>query len=126
MCTPRKGFLYISHIIILAVIIELIMMLNFTIDDRPQLVVEPKKQNIMIRNGNERVTLECIAFGADITWERKSGMIPNKAMLREGGARLEIPNVRRDDDNDYRCIAENRNGQTMSKYVAVSVTGAAI
>ena len=77
----------------------------------------------MIRNGNERVTLECIAFGADITWERRDGKIPKKAMLREGDTRLEIPNVRRNDGDDYRCVAENRDGQTMSKYAAVTITG---
>ena len=95
----------------------------YSLDQRPQLVAEPKRQNIRIRNGDEKATLECIAFGADITWERRNDVVPDKAMLREGGAILEIPNVRREDNGDYRCVAENRDGTTMSKYASVSVTG---
>ena len=69
------------------------------------------------------MTLECIAFDADITWERRNGEIPNKAILREGNTIMEIPNVRREDADNYRCTAENRVGITMSKYAKVSVTG---
>lgn len=93
------------------------------LDRRPELVVEPKRQNIRIRNGREKVTLECVAFGANITWERRDGIIPDRAILREGGAILEIPNVRREDNGDYRCVAENRDGRTRSQYAAVSITG---
>ena len=67
--------------------------------------------------------MECIAFDADITWQRRNGTISNKAILREGNTTLEIPNVRREDADDYRCTAENSAGRTMSKYVKVSVTG---
>ena len=95
----------------------------FTLDRRPELVVEPERQNIKIRNGYEKVTLECVAFGADIIWERRNGVVPDKAIQREGGAILEIPNARREDNGDYRCIAENRDGRTMSRYAAVSITG---
>ena len=87
------------------------------------MVAEPNRQNIKIRNGDEKATLECIAFGADITWERRNDEVPDKAMLKEGGAILEIPNVRREDNGDYRCVAENRDGRTRSRYAAVSVTG---
>ena len=69
------------------------------------------------------MTLECVAFDADITWERRDSAVPDKAIQREGGAILEIPNVRREDNGDYRCVAENRDGRTMSRYAAVSITG---
>ena len=70
------------------------------------------------------MTLECVAFDAVITWERKNGDIPSKAILREGNTTLEIPNVRREDEGDYRCTAENSLGTTRSKYAEVSITGA--
>ena len=96
----------------------------FILDERPEVVEEPKRQNVEIKNGDEKVTLECIAFGATITWERRDGVpVPAKATQREGGAILEIPNVRREDGGDYRCTAENRHGRTTSRYAAVSVTG---
>ena len=67
--------------------------------------------------------MECVAFDADITWERRNGEIPSKAIMREGNTILEIPNVRREDEGDYRCIAENNLGTTMSRYAEVSITG---
>ena len=69
------------------------------------------------------MTLECVAFDADITWERRNGEIPSKAILREGNTILEIPNVRREDEGDYRCTAENSLGTTRSEYAEVSITG---
>ena len=69
------------------------------------------------------MTLECVAFDADITWERRRGEIPSKAIMREGNTILEIPNVRREDEGDYRCTAENESGRMRSKHVKVSVTG---
>ena len=69
------------------------------------------------------MTLECVAFNADITWERRNGAIPSKAILREGNTILQIPNVRRGDEGDYRCNAENNLGTTRSKYAEVSITG---
>jgi len=69
------------------------------------------------------VTLECIAFAALITWERKDGEISSKAILGEENTILEIPNIRREDAGDYRCVAENSAGRSMSKYAKVSVTG---
>ena len=69
------------------------------------------------------MTLECVAFDANITWERRNGAIPSKAILREGNTILEIPNVRREDEGDYRCTAENNLGTTRSKLAKVSITG---
>lgn len=97
--------------------------ISSALDRRPELIVEPKRQNVKIRDGDEKVTLECIAFDATITWERRSGEIPDKAILREGDSILELPNIRREDAGDYRCSAENRGGRSMSKYAKVTVTG---
>ena len=69
------------------------------------------------------MTLECVAFDANITWERRNDAIPSKAILREGNTILEIPNVRREDEGDYRCTAENNVGTTRSKHAKVSITG---
>ena len=69
------------------------------------------------------MTLECVAFDADITWERRNDVIPNKATMREANAILEIPNARREDEGEYRCTAENRSGRTRSKYAEVTITG---
>ena len=86
--------------------------------------MQPKKQNVEVRNGDEKVMLECVAFGARISWERRDGeTIPSKAILREGSSILEIPNARSEDSGDYRCVAENSAGRSMSKYAEVSVTG---
>lgn len=57
--------------------------LHTTLEERPQFVVEPRRQNIKLRNGDEKVTLECVAFGALIIWERRDGEIPSKAILGE-------------------------------------------
>lgn len=103
--------------------VNLMLAIQSTLDDRPEFVVEPKRQNIKLKKGDEKVTLECIAFNALIRWERKSGELPSKAVLREGNSILEIPNPRSEDNGDYRCVAENSFGTSMSKYVKVSIKG---
>jgi len=95
------------------------------IDNKPQLIVQPKSVNVNIIYGNETVILQCNAFAAlTYSWERNSGTIPNKAILQtEGDTILEIPNIRREDAGDYRCVAENNISTSESEYASVTVTG---
>lgn len=93
-------------------------------DNEPQLVVEPENLNIHITEGNETAVLHCNAFGADTyTWERRDDIIPDKAVLREAGTILEIPNIRRGEAGSYRCIVENSAGRSTSQYSDIIVTG---
>ena len=88
------------------------------------MVVEPVKSNIQVTIGNETAVLQCKAFGAlTYTWEKKDGTIPDKAMLREEGTILELPNIRRENVGDYRCVVDNNAGSSVSQYARVTVTG---
>ena len=80
--------------------------------------------SIHVTNGNEMARLKCNAFGAlTYTWERKDGAIPEKAVLKGGDTILEIPEIRREDSGDYRCIAVNNVDATNSRYARITVTG---
>ena len=80
--------------------------------------------NVHIINGSEMITLQCNAFGASTyTWEWQDGKIPNKAVPKEGGTILEIPNIRREEAGDYRCVARNSVGTSISRYARITVTG---
>lgn len=93
-------------------------------DDKPQLVVEPVNLSVHVTSGNETAILKCNAFGAHTyTWERKDGAILEKAMLKEGDTILVIPDIRREDAGDYRCVVENNAGASTSQYARITVTG---
>ena len=97
---------------------------TWTTENRPQLVVEPTDLNIHIINGSELAVLQCIALGASTyTWEWLGGTITTKAVLKEGDTILEIPNIRREEAGDYRCVARNSAGTSTSEYARITVTG---
>ena len=105
--------------------ITTVVLFCLCIEKRPQLVIEPMNVNVHIINGNETAMLQCNAFGAiTFTWERTNGRtIPDYAILREGDTILEIPNIRREDGGNYRCVAGNSIGTSSSQYARVIVTG---
>ena len=98
----------------------------YALDDRPEFVVEPEDTDINIRTGGESVTLECGSFAADtITWERRDGTVPHQSMIlsqENYRSMLVIPNIRREDAGEYRCVADGR-GSRNSRYAHIRVTG---
>ena len=80
--------------------------------------------NIHVTSGNEMAILQCNAFGASTyTWEWQDGKIPDKAVPKDGGTVLEIPNIRREEAGDYRCFARNSAGTSISRHARITVTG---
>lgn len=97
----------------------------FSTDGRPVMVVQPEDTDINIIYGNENVTLQCAALGAeDYLWERRDGTLPNNAIMinQELQSTLVITHIRREDAGQYRCVADGR-GSRNSRYAHVTVTG---
>ena len=93
-------------------------------DDEPRFVVKPMDVDIHIVYGNETAILRCNALGASTyTWQWRDGDIPDKAIRQEGGAILEIPNIRRDEAGNYRCVARNNAGTSINRAAIITVTG---
>jgi len=93
-----------------------------TVDRAPEFVIQPEDTNVNIINGRENVTIECAALPADdYTWERRDGTVPNKTIIivNEEKSMLVIPNIRREDAGQYRCVTDGRG----SRYARVTVTG---
>jgi len=98
---------------------------GISIDERPEMVVQPENTDINVLNGNENVTLQCAALAAEnYSWERRDGALPNNTIMMNQGqlSTLVIAHIRREDAGEYRCVADGR-GSRNSQYARVTVTG---
>ena len=74
-------------------------------------------------NDTTSVSLTCEADGASFyRWERESGNLPAGSTGVNTNT-LTLINLRPEDAGNYRCVAINSSGNSLSDYVSVSING---
>ena len=78
---------------------------------------------VTLVNDTTIVSLTCEADGAtSYNWERQSGSIPSGATEVSTNT-LTIINLTPEDAGNYRCVATNASGSTVSNYATLTVNG---
>ena len=78
---------------------------------------------VTLVNDTTIVSLTCEADGAtSYNWERQSGSIPSGA-TEVSTSTLTIINLTPEDAGNYRCVATNASGSSVSNYATLTVNG---
>ena len=89
----------------------------------PEIVAHPLNDTIMLVTNNVNYSLTCDALGATFyNWERQTGSIPSGAS-GVNTTTLTFINVTPEDAGNYRCVATNPSGSSVSFYSRLTIRG---
>jgi len=78
---------------------------------------------VALANDPTSVSLSCEADGAtSYKWERQNGNIPSGAIVVNTST-FTIINLLLKDAGNYRCVATNASGSSVSTYASLFITG---
>jgi len=100
-----------------------IILLNGVLGIPPVIVVHPEDVIEYLLNNATLVRLTCKADGAvTYYWERQIGIIPTGSIGANTNT-LTIINLQLEDAGNYRCVATNASGSSVSDYAQLSING---
>ena len=102
---------------------EFIMYLHSITVTLPEIVTHPIDDTIKLVTNNFNYSLTCEAFEAtSYNWERQSGSIPFGA-IGVNTSTMTFINLTPEDAGNYRCVATNPSGSSVSRYSQLTIQG---
>ena len=89
----------------------------------PNFFISPSNQIVELSTNNHNISLTCMANNTiSYIWDRQNGGIPSGAIGKYNNILILI-NAQQKDSGNYRCVATNNYGTTMSDYATIIIKG---
>ena len=96
---------------------------NIVIGPPPYFIMSPSNQTRNLSSDSYNVTLRCEANGTlSYIWDRQNGGIPSGSIGKNTNT-LTLIDAQPEDSGNYRCVATNRYGSSMSDYATITING---